>query len=185
MSTHCPTRACSCFCSSVGRRREQQDPHARTPVRGLLRGEFAIDPGLTSAADHRGRKARHGDGRLPCPARRIGSDRQRGRAHAKGFRERIVDPHAFHRQDTHGTNSNGSGRAERLFGDLKKLESQTVALLIVVSHPALDSAVALRLDRQRAAEAAARDIAVANDKLAILEHEGAARNILARSVRSS
>jgi hypothetical protein len=55
---------------------------------------------------------------------------------------------------------------------LEQLETKTVALLIVSSHPPIDGAVALGLDRQRAAEAAARDIAVANDKLPVFEHEG-------------
>ena len=104
------------FLQLRGRRREQQNTHARAPVGCLFRGEFEIDPRLTPAADHGCCKARHGDGRLPCPARRIGSDRQRGRAHAKGFRERIVDPHPFDCQDAHGTNSNGSGRPSAYSG---------------------------------------------------------------------
>ena len=107
---------------------------------------------------------------MPRPARRIGRDRQRRRAHAEGFRERIVDAHAFDCQDAHGTNSNGSGRPSACSGTLKKFESHAVTLLIVCSHPALDSTVARGLDRHRTAEAAVRDIAVANDKFAVLEY---------------
>src|SRR5262249_39840352 len=98
---------------------EEEYAHAWTSVRRLPRQELAIAGGLAAAADHRCGKAGHCCDGVARRLRRIGRDDERGRAHGKSFRERVVDAHAVGRQDAHGTSSNGSARPRAAAGTLR------------------------------------------------------------------
>src|SRR6266566_2870714 len=90
--------------------REQQHAHAGPAVQRCTGCELVVDRRLAPAADHRCGEAGHRLRRLARPTRALGGDHDGGRAHAKGFGERVVHPHAVCDQPWHGTSSNGSGR---------------------------------------------------------------------------
>ncbi len=71
--------------------REQQHGDPRPAVRGLVRGERALDRRLALAADDRGGEAGHRAGRLERPRVSGGRDHDAGVPHRERLGERVID----------------------------------------------------------------------------------------------